>query len=202
MNILHAEKSTLADLSRFQRINVIGTSGSGKSTFATSLATALQLPCYEMDELFWQPDWVESSDEEFFPKVEDIAEKSQWVLDGNYSRTFAIKLKRVQLLIWIDLPFLTTTYRVTRRAVKRSFSKEELWPDTGNRESLKKSFLSRDSIIWWSMTHHHSTRSKYEQLMTSETYGDIAFLRLTSRGQIARLLNAKPLKQRTHHRYS
>ncbi|MCR9259969.1 MAG: hypothetical protein NXH95_09615 [Pseudomonadaceae bacterium] len=202
MNILPAEKSTLADLSKFQRINVIGSSGSGKSTFAKNLAAALQLPCYEMDELFWQADWVESTDEEFLPKVEHVVEQPQWILDGNYSRTLSIKLNRAELLIWIDLPFLTTTYQVTQRAIKRSFSKQELWPGTGNRESLKKSFLAKDSIILWSITHYHATRKKYEHLMNSGAYEDIAFLRLSSRSQIARLLNSKPLKLPVHHRYS
>jgi shikimate kinase len=35
-------------ISRFERINVIGTSGSGKTTFARELAELLNLPCYEM----------------------------------------------------------------------------------------------------------------------------------------------------------
>jgi len=202
MNILKAETVTLADLSGCQRINVIGTSGSGKSTLAKKLAAALDLPYFEMDALFWKSDWVESTDSEFLPKVAQVAAQPEWILDGNHSRTFDIKFNRAQLVVWIDLAFLTTTCAVTRRAIKRSFSKKELWPDTGNRESLKKSFLSKDSIIWWSMTHYHSTRRKYEQLMSSEAYGDIAFLRLTSRGQIARLLNSKPLKPPPHHRYS
>ncbi|MEE4280863.1 MAG: shikimate kinase [Pseudomonadales bacterium] len=190
MKILDAQKSTLDNLADYQRINVIGTSGSGKSTFAKSLAEALQLPYFEMDQLFWKPNWVESADEEFLPKVEQVAACPQWVLDGNYSRSFPIKLKRAQLLVWIDLPFLTTTYRVTRRAIQRSLSQTELWPDTGNRESLKKSFFSKDSVIWWSITHYQSTGVKYEQLMRSEAYGDIAFLRFTSRKQIKRLLNS------------
>ena len=190
MKILNAQTSTLTDLANYQRINVIGTSGSGKSTFARSLAEALQLPYVEMDQLFWKPNWVESTDEEFLPKVEQVAARPQWVLDGNYSRSFPIKLNRAQLLVWIDLPFITTTYRVTRRAIKRSLSQTELWPDTGNRESLKNSFLSKDSIIWWSITHYRSTGVKYQQLMRSEAYGNTAFLRLSSRKQIKRLLNS------------
>ncbi|MCH7726505.1 MAG: (d)CMP kinase, partial [Planctomycetes bacterium] len=35
-------------LSRFERINVVGTSGSGKSTFARELAEVLNLPCFEL----------------------------------------------------------------------------------------------------------------------------------------------------------
>ena len=52
-------------LSRIERINVVGTSGSGKSTFARELAELLKLLYYEMDQLFWKLDWQESSDDEF-----------------------------------------------------------------------------------------------------------------------------------------
>ena len=51
------------------RINVIGTSGSGKSTLSKRIAEKLNIPYVEMDALFWKPNWTESSDEEFFPKV-------------------------------------------------------------------------------------------------------------------------------------
>ncbi|XOV84017.1 MAG: adenylate kinase [bacterium] len=188
MYILNPETCTLAALSEYRRINVIGTSGSGKSTFAKALADIQQLPYYEMDQLFWKADWEESDDEEFLPRVAQVAALEDWVLDGNYSRTFSIKFKRAQLLIWIDLPFFTTTYRVTRRAISRSLSQKELWPGTGNMESLQRAFFSRKSVIWWSMTHHRSTRIKYRQLMRSDDYAHIAFLHLTSRAQISRLL--------------
>jgi adenylate kinase family enzyme len=58
-------------IGRFERINVVGTSGSGKSTFARELAELLNLPFYEMDQLFWKSDWHESSDNELFRKVHE-----------------------------------------------------------------------------------------------------------------------------------
>src|SRR5215510_10069151 len=86
-----SEASVLAvdfeGISRFERINVVGTSGSGKSTFARELAELLNLPCYEMDQLFWKSDWHESSDNELFRKVHEVTSRSRWVLDGNYTRT-------------------------------------------------------------------------------------------------------------------
>ena len=53
-----------------KRINVVGTSGSGKSTFSKNIARKLNAPYIQLDELFWNPNWKESSDEDFFPKVE------------------------------------------------------------------------------------------------------------------------------------
>jgi len=84
-------------LSKIERVNVIGTSGSGKSTFGRQLATRLGVPFVEMDAVYWGPDWTEPSDEAFIPKIKAIADGSHWVLDGNYSRTTAVKWRQVQL---------------------------------------------------------------------------------------------------------
>ena len=46
------------------RINVIGTSGSGKSSFSKRLAEKLDVPYIELDALHWKPNWTESTDEE------------------------------------------------------------------------------------------------------------------------------------------
>ena len=42
-----------------KRINVVGTSGSGKSTFSQVLANKLNYPYLEMDAMFWKPNWQE-----------------------------------------------------------------------------------------------------------------------------------------------
>ena len=116
-------------ISRFERINVVGTSGSGKSIFARELAEVLKLPCYEMDQLFWKSNWQGSSDDELFRKVHEVTSRSRWVLDGNYTRTIPVKWKQVQLVIWLDPSFLRTVFRVTKRTIYRSFTQEEIWPE-------------------------------------------------------------------------
>ena len=42
------------------RINVVGTSGCGKSTVAKRIAERLNVPYIQLDELYWKPNWVES----------------------------------------------------------------------------------------------------------------------------------------------
>lgn len=51
-----------------QRINVVGTSASGKSTFFRQLAAHLNLAYIELDNLFWLYDWQQSPDAMFLPK--------------------------------------------------------------------------------------------------------------------------------------
>jgi adenylate kinase family enzyme len=176
----------------WQRINVVGTSGSGKTTFARRLARALDVPYYEMDRLFRKPGWQESSDEEFFSKVEQATAGPLWVLDGNYTRTLPIKWKRVQLVIWLDPSFVQTIFRVTARTIRRAYTREELWPGTGNRESLAEAFFSKKSIIWWAIRTYGRNRDKYSAFMTAPEYSHIAFVRLRSSADTQRFLGGLP----------
>ena len=54
------------------RINVIGTSGSGKSTFSKRIAKKLNIPYIELGALFGNANWTESTDEEFFQKYKKL----------------------------------------------------------------------------------------------------------------------------------
>ena len=167
-------------LSQIERVNVIGTSGSGKSTFGRQLAHLFGLPFIEMDSAYWGPNWTEPTDEEFIPKVKAVTEGSRWVLDGNYSRTTPIKWRQVQLVVWLDMSFVRTVFRVSVRCLKRSLTKAEIWPGTGNRETLRKTFLSKESIILWAITSYRRNRQRYSEIMESQEYRHIWFVRLRS----------------------
>ena len=169
-----------ADCRQFKRFNVVGTSGSGKTTFSKQLAGILAIPYVQMDALFWGPNWYEPSDDEFFPRVERALTQHAWVLDGNYTRTIPIKWARVDCVIWLDYSFLRTVRQVALRAVGRSISGRELWEGTGNRETFRRSFMSKDSIIWYSMQTHAKTRQRLIALMTEPQYAGIRFIRFTS----------------------
>ncbi|MCG8379852.1 MAG: (d)CMP kinase, partial [Proteobacteria bacterium] len=73
-------------MSAARRINVVGSSGSGKSTVAKKLAARINAPYVELDALNWKPNWTESTDDELFPDLESALAGDAWVLDGNYTR--------------------------------------------------------------------------------------------------------------------
>lgn len=170
----------ILDKSKLSRVNVVGTSGGGKSTFAKQLSEKLGHPLVEMDQLFWLPNWTQPTDEVFFPKLESALSQPTWVLDGNYDRTLSIKWREVTAVIWIDYSFQRTIYQAIKRALIRSIHRRELWPATGNRESFLKSFFSKDSIIMWTLKTFHRNRERYEKRFKEPQYAHIYFVRLTS----------------------
>ncbi|WP_313520127.1 hypothetical protein [Pseudomonas sp.] len=173
-----------------RRINVVGTSGSGKSTFARRLAHQLDLPYVEMDALFWRPDWQESDDQSFFARLQRALAQPGWVLDGNYNRTTAMKWQRVEMIVWIDYSFIRTLYQAISRALRRSFSGEELWPGTGNRESFRRSFLSRNSILLWTLKNFRSNRRRYAEAFADPRLAHIQRVRLRSPAAVETFLLA------------
>lgn len=168
------------------RINVVGSSGSGKSTFAKALAEKLGVPYVELDEVHWKPNWTESTEEELSRNLEAALSGDQWVLDGNYHRTVPIKWRRVQMVIWLDLPYWLILCQVITRTIGRSIRREVLW--AGNQESLYKAFFQRDSIILWSLTNLRKVRRQYTREMQNPDFSHIWFVRLRSRKEVSEFL--------------
>lgn len=50
--------------------------------------------------------------------------------------------------------------------------------EPANRESFRRAFLSRDSIIWWTLKTWKNNRQRYQSDMTDPAYRHIRFVRL------------------------
>lgn len=98
-----------------QRIIITGIPGAGKSTFARSLGTQLDLPVFHLDRYFWNAGWKASSRETFNQKLTELLEQDRWILDGNYRRTIPYRLEYADTAIHLDLPRRLAMYRVFRR---------------------------------------------------------------------------------------
>src|SRR3954454_21907752 len=89
-----------------QRILVMGSSGSGKSTFARRLSAITGIPTVSLDALFWKPGWMPSDAAEFQQRVSKAVAQRQWIIDGNYASSAAGEVRRglADTIIWFDLP--------------------------------------------------------------------------------------------------
>ncbi len=164
-----------------RRILVWGATGSGKTTLTRRLADLLGLGVIEIDSLFWKPGWEEASPQEFRQKVlEAIARYPQgWVSDGNYFRVRDLLLPRADAIVWLKLPWRVSFWRLLRRTITRAWRADELW--NSNRESWRTAFLSRDSILWWSIGHHREHRRHLAQALTEVPAGTPVYVLRSSR---------------------
>ncbi|MDB5418119.1 MAG: hypothetical protein JWP50_1538 [Phenylobacterium sp.] len=148
------------------RVVVVGSSGSGKSTFARHLAAACDLARVELDALNWGSDWTDRSavDPELFEHlVAEAIAVERWVTDGNYRAAMVLTLPKATHLIWLDYPRPLVMQRVIRRSLLRALSGRELWPGTGNREDFRR-WLDREHPIRWAWDTFERRRKQYEAL--------------------------------------
>ena len=146
-----------------RRVSVIGGSCTGKTTTSRELARRLGVPHIELDALHHDAGWQEAPAEVLQERVRAALEGAPdgWVADGNYhGKIGTFVLERADTVVFLDLPFWLTLRRVVWRTLSRIVTREELW--NGNRESLQLA-LSRDSIIWWVVTHHGEYREKWPE---------------------------------------
>ncbi len=157
-------------LEYLKRISVVGTSCSGKTTFAKNLAQILNVKHIELDAVYWLPDWVERPSDEFLGLVEEATANDSWVSDGNYTRAREIVWGRATAIVWLNYSFPRTFYRALKRTTRRILSGEAMW--SGNRETFGKAFMSRDSILLWVLTSHREKRRRYSKMFHENELGE------------------------------
>ena len=172
-----------------RRVSVVGTSGVGKSTFASGLALVLGAPFLELDSLQHQADWTPLLVEEFRARVALVADGECWVIDGNYSRVQDLVWARADTVIWIDLPRLTVMRRIVWRTLRRVGGRVELW--NGNRERWRNFFSldKEESVIVWAWQTYAANRARYEEAMADPAHGHLRFVRLRSPAAVRHFLS-------------
>lgn len=163
------------------RVVVVGTSGSGKTAMATSIASALKLPCIELDGLHWEPNWEalsKTNPNEFVHRVSAAISASEaWVSDGNYDLVRDMIWQRATHLVWLDYSRGVVMYRVIKRSVARAFDQKELW--AGNREDWRN-WLRPSHPIRWAWSTWRERRLRFEELLKRAEYRHLVVVRLRS----------------------
>nr|WP_232328063.1 adenylate kinase [Kibdelosporangium sp. MJ126-NF4]CEL16484.1 DNA topology modulation protein [Kibdelosporangium sp. MJ126-NF4]CTQ90436.1 DNA topology modulation protein [Kibdelosporangium sp. MJ126-NF4] len=132
--------------------------GSGKTTLAGRIGKRLGLPWYSVDDLTWEPGWVQVPAEVQRARIAAICGRSEWVLDTAYGAWRDIPLAAADLVICLDFPRWVSLGRLVRRSAMRVVTRARVC--NGNRESIK-SLCSTDSIIVW---HFKSFKRKQQRM--------------------------------------
>lgn len=121
----------------------------------------------ELDALAWGPSWKLVPEELFRERVTRAVEQDAWVIDGNYGGRGARELvwARADTVIWLDPALRVIFARLLGRTIARIRSNDELWDGTGNRETFRGQFLSRESLFVWALRTYHRRKRQYEELL-------------------------------------
>jgi len=161
----------------YQRVVVVGATGCGKSTLAECIASKFHLVYIELDALYWKPDWVGSSDDEFRAKVDAATQAPGWALAGNYGVTRDIVWPRAEAVIWLDYPFFMILSRLLQRIWVRWRSQELMWGT--NRETFWVHFKlwSKDSLVNWLFQTYWRRKRTYPAFFAQPEYSHLKVFR-------------------------
>jgi adenylate kinase family enzyme len=143
-----------------RRILIYGVTGSGKTMLAARLAYTTEIEWHSVDDLTWEPGWVEVPDDEQRRRIQQICERPEWILDTAYGKWLDVPLGHAQLIVALDYPRWFSLQRLVRRTVIRLFDRRLIC--NGNRESLRGLF-ARDTIILWHFRSFNRKRQRIRQ---------------------------------------
>ena len=98
-----------------ERIMIIGCGGAGKSTLARQLGDKTRLPVIHLDKIFWRPGWEHISREEFDRLHHEALMGEKWIMDGNFDRTMAERIRYCDTVIYLDFSRVACLMGVAKR---------------------------------------------------------------------------------------
>lgn len=130
-------------IKEYNRIIIIGNSGSGKSYLSKQLAVITGLPLIHLDNEYWHPNWEKPPREEWLKKQNDLIQKDNWIIDGNYNGTMKLRFRAAELIVFLDMNRLVCMLS----ALKRDGTKRSDLPDYLE-ERLDHEFFDFCKWIW------------------------------------------------------
>jgi adenylate kinase family enzyme len=111
------------------RVYVVGGGGSGKTTVATRLAPALDVPLVSLDGLFapagraWEAERAARE-----AAIARLAAAPAWVVEGAYPAWAEELAGAADLVVWLDVPFRVAAWRIVRRHVLADLRRRNPYP--------------------------------------------------------------------------
>lgn len=164
-----------------KRVLVIGSGGSGKSTFAKRLGELLDIEVKHLDSFYWRRGWQEPPKEEWLEQVKELASEESWIMDGNFGGTLELRIQHCDTIVFLDLPRVLCLWRILkRRLVYRGRSRPDM--AEGCQEKLDLEFVR------WVWNYSRRSRPKVLKLL-QEHSGTRQIVWLRSRADVRRFLD-------------
>jgi adenylate kinase family enzyme len=165
------------------RIQLIGCSGSGKTTLGRALAERLGVAFVDLDDLYWEPGWVEVGHAELERRLQGTLQLKQWVIAGNYTKlSERVLWPKLTDLVVLDLPLALLLKRSARRSAQRVITGEPCC--NGNRETLWHA-MSADAPVRYTLRVWKDRHARYATLPAARELAHAKVTHLQSEAEVS-----------------
>jgi adenylate kinase family enzyme len=128
-----------------KRVVVVGSPGSGKSTFSKMLREKTGIPIIHLDYHHLQSSHNYPVDTKAWNlKVSELIKPDEWIVDGNYGATYPERFAAADTIVFFDIPRRVCLYRILKRYIYYQNRKRDEMPEDWV-ERLDSEFLK---YVW------------------------------------------------------
>ena len=99
-----------------KKVIIVGSPGSGKSIFAAKLHDTTGMPLVHLDFYYHQLKYNYYNDRAaWVARVQQLMQPGEWIMDGNYKSTIAMRCQAADTIILFDMPRWLCLYRILTR---------------------------------------------------------------------------------------
>lgn len=102
------------------KIYILGSVGSGKTTLAKKISKKLKLKIFSLDDIYWKKKYSvkrkENDKKKMLSKI--LRDNKKWVIEGASSSFVSNAIKQADLVVWIDLHHRILNFRIIKRSFK------------------------------------------------------------------------------------
>jgi adenylate kinase family enzyme len=101
-----------------EKIVIIGSAGTGKSTFARKLSSILNIKVIHLDRIFWKRGWREKPMDTRIDILQRLVQEKEWIIEGSYLSSSEPRLNAADTIIFLDNAPLVCLQRIIKRHFK------------------------------------------------------------------------------------
>lgn len=160
-----------------KKVIVIGCPGSGKSTFSRTLHKITNIPLFHLDMMYWNADKTTVENAVFLERLEEVIQKDEWIIDGNYGSTMELRLQACDTVVFLDYPLEVCLAGISERKGKERDDMPWVEPENEDDEEFME------------LVRNYNSKNRPEVIRLFEKYADKEIHIFKSREEAERFLN-------------
>lgn len=109
------------------KVHIIGSIGSGKTTLAKKLSDQFNIPFYELDNVVWKRSDtgdIKRTESERNSYLNKIVTSKNWIIEGVHHKWVSQSFHKADVILFLDIRISTRRVRIVKRFLKQKMGIE------------------------------------------------------------------------------